>query len=259
MVAEEGLAEAQVAEQERRELLREHVVAGNAVPRLTRELGLRVRRRRDPAEVDVGQVLDLVVVVEDDPPVAADAEVPPEQVAGEDVRDREVADRVAVLQHRGLELLGRRPVEIDVERGQPPLHVAVVDDKVVAVLLDHRGRVRTQLAEQLGGEALEGQRQRGELERVGQPPHAVDVLDHLELRAHGRPVGVLPGPEDVLDHLEDVRIRREREHEHHLAAHAGGLDERVLGVVQVLEQVAVEERLALLAQPDHRVEVSPRA
>ena len=52
-------------------------------------------------KLHVGQVLDLVVVVEHDPVVAGDAEVPPEHVAGEDVRDREVADRVAVVAHGG--------------------------------------------------------------------------------------------------------------------------------------------------------------
>ena len=39
----------------------------------------------------------------------------------------------------------------------------------------------------------------------------------------------------------------------------GRLDERVLGVVQVLEQVAEEERLALLAEPEHRVELGRAA
>jgi len=71
VVAQEELAQARVAEQEGRELLGEDVVAQDAVPGLGCQLRLGVRRRRDAAEVDVAQVLDLVVVVEDDPAVSS--------------------------------------------------------------------------------------------------------------------------------------------------------------------------------------------
>ena len=206
----------------------------------------------------VGEVLDLVVVVEDDPRVACHAEVPPEHVAGEDVRDREVADRVAVLDHRMLELLGCGAVEIDVERNHAALDVTVMDRDRLAVVLDHRRCERVELLEQRGREAFARQREVGELECVGHPPDPVDVLDHRELRSHRRPVGVLAGPEDVLDQLEDVWIRRQREDEHHLTPNAGRLDERVLGVVEVLQEVAIEERLALLPESEHRVQLGAR-
>ena len=95
-----GSRQPRVAEQERWRTPPGRRRGERRVPRLARELGLGVRRRRDAAEGDVGQVLELVVVVEDDAAVPGDAEVPPEQVAGEDVRDGEVADRVAVLDAR---------------------------------------------------------------------------------------------------------------------------------------------------------------
>ena len=157
-----------------------------------------------------------------------------------------------------LELLGRGPVEVDVERHHAALHVAVANRERVAVGLHHRGCEQVQLLEQLGREAIARQREVGELERVGHATDPVDVLDHRELRPDRRAVGVLPGAEHILDHLEHVRIRRQREDEHHLAADARRLDERVLGVVEVLEQVAVEERLALLAEPEHRVQLGAR-
>ena len=45
---------------------------------------------------------------------------------------------------------------------------------------------------------------------------------------------------------------------HHLPARAEGLDEAVLGVVQVLEQVTDEERLALAAEADRGVELGAK-
>jgi hypothetical protein len=54
MVAEEELAQLRVAEQERGELLGEDVVRQAAVPGLLGELGLRLGRKRNSAEVDVG-------------------------------------------------------------------------------------------------------------------------------------------------------------------------------------------------------------
>ena len=47
VVAQEELAQARVAEQEGRELLREDIVAQDAVPRLGRQFRLGIRRRRD--------------------------------------------------------------------------------------------------------------------------------------------------------------------------------------------------------------------
>ena len=232
--------------------------AADRIPRLARELGLGIRRRRDDAERAVGEVLDLVVVVEDDAPVAVDAEVAPQHVAGEDVGDREVADRVAVLPHHALDLLGRRRVEIEVERGHAPLDVAVPDDHVVAVRLDRRRRQLEELLEQLGREAVARQREVPELERVRHPADAVDLLHHQELPLHRGAVGLLRVPELVLDHLEHVRVRGQVEHVHHQARRAGRLDEGVLRVVQMVEEVAVEQRLALLGEPDRGVELRAR-
>src|SRR4051812_2162436 len=70
VVAQERLANTLVPEQERLELLREHVAWPDGVPDVLRQLGLRGRRRRNGAELAVGQILDLVVVVEEHAVVA---------------------------------------------------------------------------------------------------------------------------------------------------------------------------------------------
>ena len=62
---------------------------------------LLVRARGQLAEVHVRQEVDLVVVVEDDAAVPREAEVLREEVAREDVRLREVADRLAEVEDRG--------------------------------------------------------------------------------------------------------------------------------------------------------------
>ena len=101
VVLQEHLAHAGVAEQERAEGLREHVLRPDRVPDLARQsLPLRCAASGTRAEVAVGEVLDLVVVVEHHLAVARDAEVLPQHVAGEDVGGHQVLDGVAVLDHR---------------------------------------------------------------------------------------------------------------------------------------------------------------
>jgi hypothetical protein len=50
-------------------------------------------------EMAVGDQTEIVVIVEDDPPVARDAEVLQEHVAGEDVGRGQVTDRLAEVEH----------------------------------------------------------------------------------------------------------------------------------------------------------------
>ena len=59
----------------------------------------------------------------------------------------------------------------------------------------------------------------------------------------------------VLDELEHVRKRGQGEHPHHQAFDAGGGDELIVRVAQMVEQISVEQRLALLLQAEHRVEL----
>ena len=106
MVRHEDLANRRVAEQERREGLGEDVLRADPVPDLARHLVFLVARLGHLAEGALGQVLDLVVVVEDDLAVAGDAEVLPQHVAGEDVGAHQVLDRVAVLDDDRGDLLG---------------------------------------------------------------------------------------------------------------------------------------------------------
>ena len=126
---------------------------------------------------------------------------------------------------------------------------------MVAVDLDLRRRDGAQLVEQLGREAVARERDVRVLEDVGHAPDAVVVLDQRVLLldlARGRcPSTRRCGP----DHLEHVRIRRQREHRHHQAADARRDDEAVGRVREVVQEVAEEERLAVLLQADHRVEL----
>jgi hypothetical protein len=68
------------------------------IPGLAGHLRLGIGRRRDAAEVAVGHVLDLVVIVEHHAAEAGHAEVLEQHVAREDVGVGQFLDGVAVLQ-----------------------------------------------------------------------------------------------------------------------------------------------------------------
>ena len=147
MVPQKVLADPGIGEQEGLEFLWEDVARPHRVPDVVRHVVEPGRRRRNLPEVAVGQVLDLVVVVEDHPPEARDPEILVQEVAGEDVRARELRDRVAVLadHSRPFPVVGL--LEEQVERRQPALDVHVLDDDVVTVVLDLRRRHRLELVQ----------------------------------------------------------------------------------------------------------------
>jgi hypothetical protein len=84
------------------------------------------------------------------------------------------------------------------------------------------------------------------------------LLDEQELALDLIARGVLLRRVEVLDELEDEGEARQVEHQHHHALDAGGDAERVAGVAQVVEQVAVEQVLAVLLQADGAVELAAR-
>jgi len=72
------------------------------------------RRLGDPAEAAVGQVVDLVVVVEHDPAEAGDAEVLEQQIAGEDVDGGQLPQRDCRTRASRASAARRRALEVDV-------------------------------------------------------------------------------------------------------------------------------------------------
>jgi len=78
--------------QETGKLLGENVVGANAVPGLTGHFLLVSFRFGNVAEVGVGDQLNFVVIVEDDPLYSGNAKVFQQQVSGEDVGRGELFD-----------------------------------------------------------------------------------------------------------------------------------------------------------------------
>ena len=105
VVAHEDVTHGVVAEQERCEGLREHVARAHAVPDFAAHCVLLAARRGRAAKVAVGEVFDIVVVVEHHLAAARDAKVLPERVAGDDVGGHQVFDGVAVVDDAALHLL----------------------------------------------------------------------------------------------------------------------------------------------------------
>ena len=254
MVLQEGLAYPGVAQQEGAELFRKHVIGCHRIPRLGRHLVLGGARLGYLAEVAVGEVLHFVVVVEDHPVLAGDAEVLVEHVAREDVGRHHVADGHAVLIDGvvACSLVGLL-LQVEIQWRHSPLDVQVTDDDAVALVDQQRGGGGLQLGQQLGGEPALGEGHVRVFPRVGHPAGTIVVLHQVVAVLDELAADVLAA--HVLDVLEDIRERGQREHAHHQTLDAGGHDEMIGGFVQMLKQVAVEERLALLVQAQHRVEL----
>ena len=262
MVLVEHLARARVAHQEALELLRKHVARAHRPVRLRRDLVCVVAGRRYAPKDHVGHGRDLVVVVEHDALVPGDAEVLEQHVAGKDACAGELLDRVAVVAQRPAQprpvAVAAQLLDMQVERPHAPLDVDMPDHQLVAVELELRADLALQLVDQRRLEALERQRDERVLERVGHAPDPIVQLDQQVLVLHRLAVDVLRRREPVADHLEHVRERGQREHQHHQPLDAGGDDEAVARVPEVVVEVAVKEGLALLGESDRHVDLGAR-
>src|ERR1700741_680296 len=139
VVLVEDLARPGVGDEKALELLGDHVALADAPVGLGGELFLVARCRRDALEGDLGDRLDLVVVVEHHAVVARDAEVLEQHVARKDAGAGELLDRIPIITQRGAQfrLVAVAPafLDVDVERLHAPLDVDVAEDELVAVEL----------------------------------------------------------------------------------------------------------------------------
>ena len=280
MVLHEGVAHHRVAQQEGAEGLRKDIPRPHAVPDLARHFLFFGARRGHTAEVAVSDVLDLVVVVEDHLAVARHAEVLPQHVAGKDVGGHQVLDRVAVLDDDALDLLAgkrcralrvglgpasvERFLQIDVERNHAPLDVDMLDDDfdvaiTVAVTdIQLARRKPLDLGNQIVLETVARKTDAAVLQRVGHAPNPVMLLDQQVLALDLLARGVLLRRIEVLDELEHIGEGRQVEHQHHHAFDPGSDAELVRRVAQVVQEIAVEQGLALLGQSERVVDLVAR-
>ena len=210
MILVKYLAQGRRGEQEGAELFGENVVLGDRVPDFARHLRLEVRCWRDLAEIAVGHVFDFVVVIEHDAPIARDAEIFPQHVAGEDIGLCHFADGATVFPDCMLNALdvvaALHAVEVDVQRFHAALDVEVLDDQLLTIDLEARRRQRPQFFQYLVGKPVERKQDVGEFQCVGQAADAVDLLDHHEFFLDRGAIHVLRSAEDVLDDLEDGHL-----------------------------------------------------
>ena len=258
MVREEDFAQGVGHRQEGQPLLREDIVRADVEPGLGSGLFLVGARLRQFAEHAGFERRHFVVVVEDHAAVARDAEVLQQQVAGEDVRGGQVAQRVAVVHDRGLGGGRLGLAQEQVQRSQAPLDVAVLDHQVVALGAAALAGLAQQLFGELRHEARARQAQAPEFLRVDQAPGAV-VAEHEAVAVHDLLARrVLGCPEGVADHLEHEVMRGQREDDHHQALLARSAHEGVDGAVEMAPQREVALGLALLGATEHGVEFVDR-
>ena len=248
-VREEPL-DIRLAEQEAAELLRENVVRPHGVPGLGCHFLLRGARLWHRTEVDVGQEADFIVVVEHHAPVAGDAEVLQQHVAGKDVGGRQLLDGVAVLIERFGQDGAVGVLDVQVQRRHGPFGVEVADAQLAVLDAQRRRGGSAQLVNQLRVEAVQGQAQVLELLGVGHAPSAVMAFDDVVLLPHFGGRHRLLRRKLVANHLENRLVGREGKHRHHHALDARGGYEQVLGLTQVIQKTAVELGFAVLVLAD---------
>src|SRR5262249_55757857 len=132
------------------ELLGEDVALSDVIPRLAAHLLLVAAGQRQVAKVAIGHQTQLVIVVEDDPPGAGDAEVLEQQIPGKVVGRCQVPNALAVIDdRRPRAVLTHLPNE-QVEWNQPALGIQVRDVYLVPGDADVLAATREQLLQQLG-------------------------------------------------------------------------------------------------------------
>ena len=92
-----------------------------------------VLRIRHAAEVAVRHQAELIVVIENHTAVTRNAEIFQQQVAGEDITECQVLDRLAVIDRSCCRLLVAGRLEVQIQRYHAPLDVGVFDDQVVTI------------------------------------------------------------------------------------------------------------------------------
>src|ERR1700722_9281102 len=97
MFANEHSAQGGRYGKKRQPLLRKYVARSAVKPRLRTGFLLLVARARQISKHAIGYQAKLVVVVEDDAAMTGDAEILEQQIAGEHVARRQIAQRVAAV------------------------------------------------------------------------------------------------------------------------------------------------------------------
>ena len=135
--------------------------------------------------------------------MAGDPEVLQEHVAGEDIRGREVLDRLTEVEHGPAGGRWVRFAQVEVQRAHAPLDVEMPYHHPVAFDGHRVGGLLAELGEQLGGEAIAGKGQVLELLGVDQAPGPIMPEHELVALEHLAPRRLLGIGEPVPDHLED--------------------------------------------------------
>ena len=144
------------------------------------------------------------------------------------------------------ECLAAGTLQKEIERRHAAFDIDVVDHQRIALVFQHRRRERTQLLQHFLREARLRQCNLRVLPHVDHAPDTIVLLDQKIFLLDAGATDLLRISRMIADHLEHVGIGGQREHDHHQTLGAGREHELVGRVTQVMQQVAIEECLALL-------------
>ena len=249
------LPNAPIAAQEVAELLREHVVGRDAVPRLAGQLVLRIARRRNVAEVDLGHVANFVVVVEHHPPVARHAEVLEQHVAGEDIGGGQLLDGIAVLFDRIAHLLVVGLLQIQVQRRHAPFHIQMFDHDAIAEIFQLARHFTLQLRQQRRAEARLVDDEILVLLGIRHAPDAVMLFHQLIAGHHLCLRHLFLRGEFVFNHFKHPIEGWQGEHQHHHALHPRRDNELLLRLRHKGQVFAIAFGFAVLLAADRHVQL----
>ena len=133
--------------EELRKLFGEDIVFMNGEPRLAGDLLFIARGRWQLAKIAIGHAAKLVIIVEDNAPMAGDAKVLWKKVAGKDVRRGKVLDRLTIINHRSPSSELVRFGKIKIQGAHPPLNIKVLKSDIIILDTDGVRRSPPQLFE----------------------------------------------------------------------------------------------------------------
>ena len=127
----------------------------------------------------------------------------------------------------------------------------------VADLYLFRG-MRLQLGQQLAAEAAARKGHQAVLQGIRHAPAPVMALDQLVLVLDLGACDLLAAGDSVLDELEDIGKAGQVEHQHDQALDTRRNAQLIAGMAQMMQKVAIEQRLALLGQTQCVVDLGRR-
>ena len=187
--------------------------------------------------------------------MAGHAKVLEQHIAWENIRRRQLLDRIAIVVHDLIYFIVRGFLQVEVERVHASLDVAVLDDQCATIDTQLRGAGCIELLHQLIGKAAGVKDEVVELLGVGHPASAIPSFHQMVFVLHDLVRDLFWGREAILDDLEHILIGGQREYRHHHTFDARRHNELVLRRADVAGRRPIEVGFSVAEVADRTVDL----